>query len=204
MDILPTAPQLFDNMGHFKLLSDTVIGTNYFNRVGTKIRLKSCYITGSIQKTGSNSSASADDYARMILFYDRQPNAAFPAVADLLTSMTLAGAASSTAADQINLQNRDRFLILRDMRIILPATGINGIAPAVTCDYPDMNVCESKYNIAMFVPLKDLETHYNLVGGGGITNVTTGALNLLTLSSTQASPAAWQLTAAIRVKYFDA
>jgi len=203
VDILPTTPLLFNNGGVFTCLNAPVNGSGYNNRVGTKIRMKSVYVTGEIVKTLSNSSAVAEDYGRFILFLDRQPNAAFPAVADLLSSVSVAGAVSSTATDQINLQNRDRFVILRDTRIILPGVGINGIAPALVDQYPDFNCNESKYNMAMFVPLKDTEAHFNLVAGG-IASVTSGALNVLTFCNNAAGGnAAWQFVGSIRTKYYD-
>lgn len=95
--------------GSFTLLCVPQLGTDYTNRIGRKINLRSVYIRGQIfTELGTVPSAGSQgsQFGRMIIFYDKQPNGAAPAVTDLLVS------ASPSA--QLNLNNRDRFEILAD------------------------------------------------------------------------------------------
>lgn len=95
--------------GTFSLLHFPNPGTDYTNRIGRKTLAKSIYVRGFVCTEASLALAPAAvpaQEARMILFVDNQPNGAAPAVTDLLNT--------ASPSSQLNLNNRDRFKILKD------------------------------------------------------------------------------------------
>lgn len=107
-------------------------GASFYQRVGRRIRMKSIELRGEIQPSNGNAAAVTRQFARLLVIYDRQANGALPAVADILTGYNAAGATSSTVYDGLNMNNRDRFLVLRDRKLYLPPLGINGATPAAS------------------------------------------------------------------------
>lgn len=88
-------------------LNDVQQGAAFFERIGSKIVIKSIHLGLTLNATTATTMGSA----RVMLLYDRQSNGASPAFADLLRINT-AGAAILTSG--LNMQNKSRFLILRD------------------------------------------------------------------------------------------
>jgi hypothetical protein len=83
------------------LVNGVATGTDYNNRIGREIAMKSVYL----RLSGAN---TVDQIAalRIMIVYDKQPNGTLPAITDILT-----------AADTIspnNLNNKDRFITLSD------------------------------------------------------------------------------------------
>lgn len=82
-------------------------GATVSQRIGNKIVIKSidCWFTYYV------SSLTHAGVARAMLIYDRQPNGAFPAIADIIKSQP-----AGTAADfsGINISNKSRFQMIRD------------------------------------------------------------------------------------------
>jgi len=205
VDTNATAINFANTAATFIALNTPVNGSAYFNRMGSKIRMNSVYIAGNVTPTGSNSAAVQEDYGRLMLVYDRQSNATQPPIASILSSINTGGTVSSTSYDHMNLQNRDRFLMLRDERINLPAIGIAGAVPSNTSTFQSADPEDAKLNVKMFVPLKGLEAHYNQVNGGTYADLTTGTLWLIAFAfyATAANPA-YQFEFGARVKYYDA
>lgn len=108
-DIAATTYQV-NTTGSFTLLAAPVPGTDFTNRVGRKVELKSVYIRGFVFPEAAASQGVAIDtimeQARLIVFVDKQPNGAVPVVADLLNT--------ASTASMLNLNNRDRFRIIHD------------------------------------------------------------------------------------------
>lgn len=90
--------------GVVSLLNGTATGTDYTNRTGRKMITKSVLIRLFINT--NLVSAQQGDVVRVIIFVDKQSNGALPAVADVLNT--------ATYAEPMNLNNRDRFIIIRD------------------------------------------------------------------------------------------
>lgn len=103
-----------DNVGVAVLLNGCAQGTDILNRIGRKIVVKSltyrytlsCAAADLIAAPGVTFYAP-QNMIRMIILWDMQPNGAAPALADVL-----ANAADNTS--QLNLNNRDRFRIVKD------------------------------------------------------------------------------------------
>nr|UOF81670.1 capsid protein [Cressdnaviricota sp.] len=110
----------FNSTGTIRLLNGIVQGTDYNQRIGRQIILKSIYLRMYLFPNAA--ATNVGDVLRIILGFDEQPNGALPIVTDILTS------ASTTAAN--NLNNRDRFKILVDKTFpVGQAITANAVAP---------------------------------------------------------------------------
>jgi len=83
-------------------------GAASYNRVGTKIMIKSISLNACLSINGTEPNHVV---TRIMLVYDRQPNGAFPAFSSLL-SENISTVPSMYSG--INMANRSRFLVLRD------------------------------------------------------------------------------------------
>lgn len=91
-------------------------GATAYNRIGTKIVIKSIKFDTTFMLTGS---APASATVRWMLVYDRQPNGAFPTFSSLLSSNISTVPGMYTG---VNMSNRSRFLVLRDQVVALDNT----------------------------------------------------------------------------------
>lgn len=97
-------------------------GATVANRIGNKVVVRS--IQGRIALR-SGGVATATSTSRMLIVYDRQPNGAFPALADILLNQP---AGVGNPLSSINIANKSRFLFIRDM-LIDQNPGVN-VAPS--------------------------------------------------------------------------
>lgn len=132
--------------------------------------------------------------ARLIVYYDSQPNIGAPLITDLLANSNAGGATS--ALSEINLVNRERFKILRDKQILLPAvTNTSGVLTNLA--YPDTT---GSLAINEFIKLKGLETIYNGTNGGTIADITSGSIGFTVFSDTEGQ---WNFVWTSRLRYYD-
>lgn len=180
-------------------------GSGFYNRIGRRIRMKSLHIRGYISPGGGNAAAVSQQMGRIMVLYDRQTNGAAPSIADILTNYDADGTARTTPAALcgLNLNNRDRFVVLRDHQVILPAIGINGATPANTAPGDVRNQDGNLVN--MFIPLKGLEMHFKASSATGpITDIATGSLLIVTVSNQDANASpAWSFTWSGRLRFVD-
>lgn len=172
-------------------------GAEIYQRVGRKVYMKSVQIQGFI----SNAATSVQDLGRLFLIYDSQSNGAFPVVADILSDLNNAAPATS-GTSAINLNNRQRFMVIRDHHITLPA--VTNTAGVLTNGPAFNDTARYSYEINWFIKLKGLETVYNqLVPGGGpdITEIASGSLFLMFVSTQQ--DAAYNFIGQTRLRYYD-
>jgi len=132
---------------HTQLALNTGInqGDDITNRTGRKIMMKSIYVRFNSCFTSTTAGSSA---IRIMIVYDKQPNAAQYAVTDLLSSNVITG--------MINLDNRERFLVLCDQ-----------VVPVHSATDPLNFVWYKKVNLPVI---------YNGTNGGTIADITTGTL----------------------------
>lgn len=86
-------------------------GAAFYQRIGTKITIKSIRVSFDIAGVTS----PAIDVVRWALVYDRQPNAAFPAIADIFSN----NSGTATSYGSVNMVNRSRFQIIRDQEVAI-------------------------------------------------------------------------------------
>lgn len=172
-------------------------GAAGFNRIGQKVILKSLRVRGYVQAGAT----STPDFGRIIVVYDKQANAALPNWADLITSISAAGAATTDTLAGINMSNRNRFIVLADEQLWLPSvTYTAGVLTNVgSLNTTDKN--PSMFNFDRFIKLRDMETHFNNANGGTFADIQTGSLNMFLVSGNDAK---YFMTYNARVRFADA
>lgn len=191
---LPLANYALNQTGSVTTLNLVSTGSSFFNRIGRRIELKSIRISGSVQLLAT-ANASAD-YGRIMIIYDRQTNGAIPTLADILQDTTQAGVNNTDAFSNLNLNNRDRFTILRDLRLYLP--GMSAAAGFSTYQTQSDPV-EPTFNIDLFVKLRGLVTQYKADSSPSVIgDIATGGLFLLTFGSKVTGQYVAQLTTRLR------
>lgn len=152
-------------------------GAAFQNRIGAKVVMKSVEFTGELYSPGG---ATRGPF-RLLLVYDRQPNGAFPAITDILYDQP---AAAVYYGSGVNMTNKSRFAVLRDLRLTLD--------PA-----------DTQTRLVHTYSKVRLETEY---GGdaGTIADIRTGALYLVAFSGALTGADVVSLRNCIsRVRFFD-
>lgn len=168
------------------LLNPIQSGAAYYNRVGARVELKNIHIRGIIipKTLGEEQNFIPGAYGRVVIVYDRSPNGVIPQVSDILQTRTQTGATSTTEYSEINLDNRDRFIILRDTEFYLPDVhkvfpGVNNITAQA---FPNNTGKEMMYN--EFIKLKGLVSHFKgNTNPIGIGDIVVGAIYALAISA---------------------
>lgn len=145
------------------LLNGCIAGSQNYNRIGRKIFMKSLQVRGYIH--AATDGTATEGLFRMIIVYDKQSNGAAPAYTDVIRSQNVSGVNSSSAADMINLDNRDRFIILRD-RAFAMSQQSTVATQAVAGSNTDLFVDE-------YLRI-NMETIYNAGTAGTVGDITTG------------------------------
>lgn len=192
-DVSPASISV-DTGGVFTLLHAPQPGTDMTNRIGRKTCPRSIQIRAQVNVTPAATGTPvvcAAQTARWILFVDFQPSGAAPAVTDLLT------AASPFA--HINLNNRDRFKILRDK--IFPMGPVFFSDTATQSYITGENMCKS---FKLFKRLQGIETIFNTGSAGTIADISSGALFSLWIGSVAAGTNDCVAVQTSRVRFDDA
>lgn len=179
--------------GQFSLLAAPVPGNDFTNRIGRKVLLKSLYIRGIVtcelaDQDGPTVGASPAQLARMIIFEDKQPNGAAPAVLDLLTS--------ATSQAQLNLNNRDRFKIIRDEQFALEAYAYSTTATQAVASL------SNAFDIKMYIKL-NIEMIFNAGTAGTIADITSGALYMFWIGNRVAGTDDATAALSCRTRFID-
>jgi len=195
---VPTKQVTMSSTPTIDMLNGIQEGSSFYNRVGRRIHMKSVAITGQVHITGNG--AGTYEYCRILLIYDRQPNGANPAISDVLLTVDNQGNLSSDPFSGLNMNNAERFLVLRDTRIDIPLNSGAALTQAVAA----INDYSCKTNIKMYVPLNNLETHYKAsTNPAVIGDIATGSLLLITLGNVGASTAGFALNFSTRLRFTD-
>lgn len=146
------APQTFTSAGTLVLLNGLVPGTGASQRIGKKIVTKSLLFRGSIG-SGDTGGTPFRGMVRLLWIYDKQSNATAPTVAQILESVA--------AYSPMNMDNRDRFVVLRDKQYAIDQSGGNQSA-------------QVKLYKRLMIP-----TIYNAGVAGTVADITSGSIYLL-------------------------
>ena len=91
------------------LINGIAQGADFNQRIGRKSQMKSILFNGNFFPTASTANAYQGIYMRTVIVYDTQPNSGtFPTGTDIF--------ASNDPNSPLNLNNRDRFQVLIDVR----------------------------------------------------------------------------------------
>lgn len=156
------------------LLNGLVPDSTASGRIGRKVILKSLLIRYTAF-LGTTSTAGTN--VRFLVVYDKQANAAAPAITDVLLSDAFTA--------QNNLSNRDRFVTIFD-HISKPIS--------VQGNFATSDVLFKRIN---------LETMFNAGTAGTIGDITTGSLYLFTAQAGTLATANGGITIKTRVRYED-
>lgn len=176
-------------------------GSSFFNRIGRKIHMKSIAIRGFIGFSGNSQVIAA--YGRIMIVYDRQTNGALPVISDILLDTKQDATTSTGALSGLNLNNRDRFVVIADKKFMLPvvtqAVGIpTFIAPSISND------TECEWGIVDRYHKINMETQYKADSSPAVIgDIATGALYLITFGQATAGNEGWNVTLATRLRYVD-
>lgn len=172
-------------------LNCPINGAELYQRIGRKTYGKSIHLRGWF----TNVATSLQDLARLIVYFDSQPNAGAPLIGDIIRDSNAAGAVSIFS--EINLINRQRFQILRDKQFNLPAcTNTAGVLTNLA--YPDTTGC---LQVNEFIKLKGLETVFNSTNGGTVADISSGAIGFVVLNESNNN--AWDFIWGSRYRYYD-
>jgi len=195
LKVFDVAPATYNvnTTGIVQAICMPTLGSDMNNRIGRKIELRTFQCKGWIcianaQAQPPTVSEVAAQCCRFMLVWDTQPNGAIAAITDILQT--------ATPASMLNLNNRDRFRILKDKMFALDpflfdtATSKASATNQIKC-------------IKWFKKLS-LETVFNATNGGTIADIASGALLAVWVGS-QANGLNGPVDAAIsyRVRYAD-
>lgn len=192
---LLTATYQVNTTGSVTLLANPTLGSDFNNRVGRKVVLKSVYIRGRVATEASNTlnavAATISQQARFIIFVDMQPNGAAPSVTDLLVE--------ALPSSQLNLNNRDRFRVLSDKNYMFDPYFLNTATTVAIASAPNQVKEVKKYKKL------NIETVFNATNGGTIVDINSGALFMLWVGSVAAGVSSdVNAVVSTRVRYADA
>lgn len=171
------------------------LGTDFTNRIGRKAVAKSLYLRGYIAREAALASPIVGanlpaDIARLILFWDLQSNGTNPGITDLLVS--------NHVASHLNMDNRDRFKVLRDEIFVFDAFLYSAVATQ-SYAFSGKNIHEVKHYVKL-----NQEVIWNQVNGGTVADIQTGTLCMM-IMGTQPSGASTDISANLssRVRFVD-
>lgn len=146
--------------GSVVLLNGVATGTDFNARIGRKIVIKSllfrCRFENRTDITGAT--PAAGDTVRVLLVFDSQSNGAAPAVTDILNS--------ASVVDTMNLNNRDRFRILKDFYIT--TGGDNYSAGTLTAGSPRPVIVKKYLKLNLEVIFSGTGATVGSIASGGL------------------------------------
>lgn len=190
------APAIYNviTAGNFVLLHCPILGTDYTARIGRKTVINSVYIKGKVylacDLVPTTPVAVPGQKCRFILFVDNQPNGAAPAVTDLLNN-------ASGVNAQLNLNNRDRFRILKDKTFVFDPYILSTTATQAVAGFN-----HTISNFKMFKRCK-IETIFNATNGGTIADINSGALYMFWVGEQVAGTLQVNFEGTTRVRFLD-
>lgn len=151
------------------------VGSTYVNRTGRRVEMKSIRVRGNIDTLRTS---IAEDMVRIMVVYDRQTNGAFPTIQDILASTDQAAANTTTSYSNANLNNRDRFQILRDWWTMLPPLTLT-VGQVSTPGFTDP--VRPTFVVDFYVKLKGLIAQFKADSSPAVIgDIATGGLFLVT------------------------
>lgn len=180
------------------LLNGIQEGPGFYNRIGRRVEMRSLHINGYL--TPSGTAATVNDFVQWAIVYDRQPSGALPNYNDIFKEYTQAGTASTSNYSGVNLDESDRYLIVRNKRFQLPAVTASDATSISTVNNP----YQCNLEINEHIKLGHLMTQYNgTTNPTTITNISTGALYFVTSGNSATGANGWVASVQFRLRYDD-
>jgi len=207
------------------LLNNVGVGSAFYQRIGRKIDLKSLEFklclrpnagtTGATASTGGYGNLSPSTtfapYLRILVVYDMQANGGYPTLSDVLNSVDSISNPINIGQSMINLNNRERFKILRDHEMTPPVFVTDPTAnPGTKLQALGGVVDEKRWDPSFsdYIKLKGLPCQYKADAAPNpssptIGNLATGALYLILLSDRNTLLTGWTAYGTCRLRYYD-
>lgn len=184
--------------GNFALLNAPIRGTDIFNRTGRKIYMKSVHIKGYLNSVATTSLDA--QFLRLMLVYDANPNTGTPLITDVL--LPSANGAATSVMSHVNLDNRQRFRIVREWRWFMGGNAGASVGQAIATGQTTIQDGHQCLCVDEYVKLDGLETVFNVGAAGTIADLNEGALFLVGICDSNAT-GAWNLQMDSRLRFFD-
>lgn len=179
------------NLTHLTSISS---GADLYQRIGRAVALTGVQVRVYFNLTGAN---LFNDFVRVSVVYDREPNNAVPPISDIFSNISNVGALTSSADCFTNPAFWDRFTILAEQTFFLIPDN-NGVVPPSQPSFnqdPNSQIYFNKY-----IPLNKLACRF-LDGAAGVP--TTGALYLIVQGLLAGGAIGQNWVAKCRVTYVD-
>lgn len=159
-----TAVYQINTTGSITLLNGMIRGTDAAaNRIGRKVTLTKLFIRGYCSSENSQAvgttTVSISQLARCLVIYDRQTNAATPALLDILKE--------ARPESQLNINNRERFTVLLDWQTCFGPCQVSNSTFATS----ESSVKEFKEFRSLRLPMQ-----FNATNAGDVTDINSGAI----------------------------
>lgn len=176
-------------------LNGVATGASFYQRIGRTVHNKYVQIKFDLRPATTTTS---DAIARAALVWDNQTNGVAPTYSDIFQDVDFSGGANSNTLSGINLNNRERFRILRDELFTVP--GLSDTQTTAGGNQPTTS--DNRVVRNWFVPLKDAITVF---GGdtAGIGDIKSGSLIFLVSTVGNAAPNGHVLRSAWRWRFRD-
>lgn len=181
------------------------VGSSMNNRVGRKIRMSSFRLDGNFSFISATSNFRGPEKIRIMLVYDRQTNGALPAIQDILQCIEQDGTQSTTVWCGLNLNNRDRFLVIMDEKKMMPAL-IDNEATGIQNGFP---ATVDNWGIDVYRKIKGLETLYKADSAPAVIgDISAGSLLFVAVAQNEGTsdPDAgthWKFQGNLRLRFHD-
>jgi len=135
--VVTATPQFF-------LLNGTQQGTGTFNRIGTKVNLRSLQFRGSYEPQAAQAFC---DSLRILVVWDKNANKTIPTFADIIQSKSQDGTVTSLIDDMRNIDNTERFKMIYDQEFYLPAVAASPFTTNFNSDFQGVIDWYKKLNL---------------------------------------------------------
>jgi len=193
MDV-QTQIQTTSSTASLNVINGVALGDGSYQRDGREVTNISLDLTVYYEPAVA---ANTTYFARAFVVWDASPNLVLPAIADILQLVQSTGAVTTDPLSYPNQDNRKRFTILRDHRVLLPTTNAVAGGGFEVNGTPSSN---SETQWKWHIPLKGIQTDYSGTGSL-ISNIHSGALYFIHLNQDSSLITDWNIVWNSRLKF---
>lgn len=181
--ILPGAAGALTIGTNALLLNGTINGAAFSQRIGARLKMRSIQLQILFTENPSTLTATTVQFLRLMLVYDSATNGALMGFNDLLQQTDFNNVDTNNFDSFYNMNNRDRFLVLWDKRVLFNRRVVANPVGAVAAGQ-DVNLTTAPSAVyKKYVKLRNLETVYKNPSVATVAGIATGALVFLAISN---------------------
>lgn len=173
-------------------------GVLWYEREGRLTHNKALDLKLDIYVTGANVAAHGESTLRVMIVWDKLPQGSLPAITDILLDTGLTGTTQTNILSNVNMNKRDRYEIISQEFIGLPAIGVAG----VISNLQQTNLYTGR-NVHRYLKI-NRDTAFNVGTAGTIADINFGALYLIVWSDSGAfATPAYSVEHTARLSYYE-